>query len=146
MRDPGELFATQVGVSTETAGMPTDIRVRVARRAIVFIAALLLPGCASRQADADAASVRDAAQRCPGAAELRAINRSNVPVEVLEYDQTTSTTRVIGVVDPGVSHFPARGEAEITYAIRRLGAQYWLTSDRVDESSRSTYAVERRCR
>jgi hypothetical protein len=110
-----------------------------------LIAVLLLPGCASRQVGADAPSVREATRRCPGAAELRVINRSNALAEVVEYDETTGTAKVIGVADPGVSHFPARGEAEITYVLRLVGGG-WLASDRTAESSHTIHAVERRCR
>jgi hypothetical protein len=109
---------------------------------------VLIGGCAPRQTVADAVAP-SARPRCTGDAELRVVNRSNALLELVEYDSTTKTTKVISVVDPGVSHFPARGDPEVTYALRRLDAtrRSWVASDRTDESGqRSAFAVERRCR
>jgi hypothetical protein len=112
------------------------------------VTALFVLACASGQGGVGAASATDVASQCSGAAELRVVNRTNVLLELVEYDRTTNTTRVVSVVDPGVSHFPARGDVEVTYALRGLDAtrKGWLTSDRVQEPSNRLYAVERRCR
>ena len=124
--------------------MLIDAGVPSARAVLVAVGALFLPACASRPPGTQWGAV-SASAGCVGAAEVRVVNRSNVLLEFVEVDRTTRTMRVIGVVEPGVSHFPARGEAEITYVLRGLEGA-WLTSDRVNEPGSSMFAVERRCR
>jgi hypothetical protein len=120
---------------------------RFATLAMAFTVVQLLSGCAARQREVEM-SPMDAARHCNGAAELRVVNRTNTAVEVVEYDASTGTTTVLGVAERGVSNFPARGDVNLTYALRPFGStsRGWLTNDRITETPQSRFAIERRCR
>lgn len=122
--------------------MPAQVEARLAHVVVAVAVMLFSPGCASRQVDAGAASAGPRPM-CAGTAELRVINRSNMVLELLEYDRGAKRGRVIGVVEPGISHFPARADGNVIYSLRGLDGRS-VAIDR--ESGDGTYTFERRCR